>query len=459
MLGSLIPLPPLLVTPASHHQGLERLLDLPPLLLSLLCSLLLPLPQTLLVSAIATASLGPGLGLLALALIGGGNLLITAGLSESIVRLGADGEARTTLPAVAEFYLGPWGGRVATFAILTMWFTALVGGLLGFVDVMAGLTQTPQIPWLLGLGALVIALNRRRSLGFSAMLLLGILTFALLLGISLGLIPRLTPIETRGFWLPLASANPSSLPEWSSLLAISFYTYFGTSLLAPTASFVLPRDPSGRSLIRGSIAGSLGMVVVVMVWLSLVSRALPRESLQTMKGTVLVALGNTGGPLVPLLCAALAVTLSGFAAIRAGGVLGNQLRDLPLSRTSWGRLLMPAVPTLAGLLLILVWMHTGATNLTAALSVGGGMGIPVGCWIVPAMILRQARRLRPGPVPGSWPIAGHPLVTTALLTIGLLVLLMFGVLIWSWWPIKIFSVALALGLAIWILRFQAPCRA
>jgi hypothetical protein len=153
------------------------------------------------------------------------------------------------------------------------------------------------------------------------------------------------------------------------------------------------------------------------------------------------------------------MTLSGFAAIRAGGVLGNQLRDLPLSRTNWGQALMPAVPTLAGLLLILVWMQTGATNLTAALSVGGGMGIPVGCWIVPAMILRQARRLRPGPVPGSWPIAGHPLVTTALLSIGLLVLLMFGVLIWSWWPIKIFSVALALGLAIWILRFQPPCRA
>jgi hypothetical protein len=82
--------------------------------------------------------------------------------------------------------------------------------------------------------------------------------------------------------------------HWSSLLAISFYTYFGTSLLAPTASFVLPRDPSGRSLIRGSIAGSLGMIVEVMVWLSLVSRAVPRESLQTMKGTVLVALGNTG---------------------------------------------------------------------------------------------------------------------------------------------------------------------
>ena len=46
-------------TPAPGHQGLERLLDLPPFALSLLFSLLLPLPQTLLVSAIAAASLGP----------------------------------------------------------------------------------------------------------------------------------------------------------------------------------------------------------------------------------------------------------------------------------------------------------------------------------------------------------------------------------------------------------------
>ena len=35
-----------------------------------------------------------------------------------------------------------------------------------------------------------------------------------------------------------------------------------------TANFVLPRDPAGASLIRGSIAGSLGMIGVVMVWLA-----------------------------------------------------------------------------------------------------------------------------------------------------------------------------------------------
>ena len=95
-------------TPAPGHQGLERLLDLPPFALSLLFSLLLPLPQTLLVSAIAAASLGPGLGL-----IGAGNVLITAGLSESIVRLGDDARGRHSLPAVAQYYLGPIRNRVA----------------------------------------------------------------------------------------------------------------------------------------------------------------------------------------------------------------------------------------------------------------------------------------------------------------------------------------------------------
>ncbi len=118
-----------------------------------------------------------------------------------------------------------------------------------------------------------------------------------------------------------------------------------------------------------------------------------------------------------------------------------------------------ALPTVAGLLLILAWMQGGSTNLTQALSIGGGLGIPVGCWIVPALILRQARRPRPGAVPGSWPLAGHPVVTSILLTIGLLVLLMFGLLVWTWWPIKIFSVSLALGLAIWIQWFQPRCRA
>ena len=446
-------------TPALRHQGLERLLDLPPFALSLLFSLLLPLPQTLLVSAIAAASLGPGLGLISLGLIGAGNVLITAGLSESIVRLGDDARGRHTLPAVAQYYLGPMGNRVATFAILTMWFTALVGGLLGFVDVMAGLSHTPQIPWLLGLSVLIVALNSRRSLGFSVMLLLGIVTFLLLLGIGIGVVPGMAPFSLQEFWAPLAQINPWSLPPWSSLLAISFYTYFGSSLLAPAASFVLPRDPAGGSLIRGSIAGSLGMIAVVMVWLALVCRVVPRQSLEGMKGTVLVALGGSGSSVVALLCAALAITLSGFAAIRAGGMLGNQLRDLPLARTGWGKELLPALPTLAGLLLILAWMQGGSTNLTQALSIGGGLGIPVGCWIVPALILRQARQQRPGPVPGSWPLAGHPIVTSILLGIGLLVLLIFGLLVWTWWPIKIFTVGLALGLAIWILWFQPRCRA
>ena len=113
----------------------------------------------------------------------------------------------------------------------------------------------------------------------------------------------------------------------------------------------------------------------------------------------------------------------------------------------------------AGQLLILAWKQGGSTNLTQALSIGGGLGIPFGCWIMPALILRQAGRQRPGPVPGSWPLADHPIVTSTLLSIGLLVLLMFGLLVWTWWPIKIFTVGLALGLAIWILWFQPRCRA
>lgn len=443
--------------PAPHHQGLEQLLDLPPVVLSLLFSLLLPLPQTLLVSAIASASLGPGLGLIALGLIGAGNVLTTAGLSESIVRLGDEARGRTTLPAVADFYLGPTGCRVATFAILTMWFTALVGGMLGFIDVMAGLSHTSQVPWLLGLSVVIVALNARRSLGFSVMLLLGSLTFVLLLTISIGVIPRMAPFSLQDFWSPMSDVDPWSLPPWSSLLAVSLYSYFGPSFLAPAASFVLPRDPSGTSLIRGSIAGNLAMIMMVSLWLALVSQVLPRQSLQGATGTVLVALGATGSPAVTLLCLALAITLSGFAAIRAGGVLGNQLRDLPLAGAGWGKALLPALPTVAGLLLILGWMHSGSTNLTQTLSIGGGLGIPVGCWIVPALILRQARQQRPGPIPGSWPIAGHPIVTWSLITIGVLVLLMFGLLIWSWWLIKLFTVGLALGLVIWILWFQPRC--
>lgn len=445
---------PVTAPSALRHQGLERLLDLPTFVLSFFSSLLLPLPQTLLVSAIATAGLGPGVGLIALALIGGGNLLITAGLSESIVRLGPEARGCTTLPAVALYYLGPIGSRVATFAILTMWFTALVGGMLGFIDVMAGLSHTPQTPWLLGLSVVVVALNARRSLGFSVMMLLGIITFLLLLAIAIGVVPHMGSGGVHEFWTPLPLVNPWSLPPWSSLLAISFYTFFGASLLAPAASFVLPRDPGGSSFIRGSIAGALAMVAVVGGWLILVSQVVPRQILQSLKGTVLVALGGTGHPALALLCAALAITLSGFAAIRAGGVLGNQLRDLPLAHTVLGRQWLPAVPTLAALLLILGWMHTGTTNLTEALSVGGGLGIPVGCWIVPTLILRKARLKRPGPVPGSLALVGHPIVTAWLLSVGLLVLLMFGLLLWTWWPIKIFTVALALGLALWIFWLQ-----
>jgi hypothetical protein len=439
---------------ALRHQGLERLLDLPPFVLSLFSSLLLPLPQTLLVSAIATAGLGPGIGLVALALIGTGNLLITAGLSESIVRLGPEASGCTTLPAVALYYLGPTGSRVATFGILTMWFTALVGGMLGFIDVMAGLSNTPQIPWLLGLSVVIVGLNARRSLGFSVMMMLGIVTFLLLLAIAIGVLPHMAPWAQQEFWRPLPQVNPWALPPWSSLVAISFYTFFGVSLLAPSAIFVLPRDPSGATFIRGTIAGALAMMAVVIGWLILVSQVVPRQILQGLKGTVLVSLGGTGHPALALLCASLAITLSGFAAIRAGGVLGNQLRDLPLARTAWGRQLLPAVPTLAALLLILGWMDSGTTNLTAALSVGGGLGIPVGCWIVPTMILRQARLKRPGMITGSLGLVGHPIVTTSLLLIGLLVLLMFGLLLWTWWPIKIFTVALALGLAFWIFWLQ-----
>ena len=54
---------PVIDSPALRLPRLERLLEFPPFVLSLVCSLLLPLPQTLLMPAIAAASLGPGLAL------------------------------------------------------------------------------------------------------------------------------------------------------------------------------------------------------------------------------------------------------------------------------------------------------------------------------------------------------------------------------------------------------------
>lgn len=430
----------------SRRTGVERLLDLPPTLLALLSAFLLPLPQTLLVSAIATAALGPGLGLLALLLVGSGNVIVTAGLSAAIARLGADIGGKTTLPAVAGFYLGPIGRNVATFAILTMWFTALVGGLLGFVDVMAGLTQTDPIPWLVGLCIMVIVLNKRKSLGFSVMLMLSLVTFAILLVIIFSLLPLVSSRALRGH---VAGPELLSLPAWASVIAISFYTFFGASLLAPTAAFVLPRDASGQAFIRGSIAGSVGLIVLVMAWLGLVSSVLPRQELINMSGTVLVALGQKAGSFHSVMCASLAVALSGFSAIRAGGVLGNQLRDIPASRSAIGRLLLPALPTLAGVFLILSWMHLGQTNLTATLSVGGGLGIPIGCWIIPGMIIRQTQVSRQDKTSGLMRMVSHPMITTSLIIVGLCVLLVFGIFVWTWWPIKVFTTLLAIALAAW----------
>jgi hypothetical protein len=208
-------------------------------------------------------------------------------------------------------------------------------------------------------------------------------------------------------------------------------------MVSQVARSVLPRDPSGGALIRGSAAGFGIMTLILVVWVIAVSNAVAADVLASTSGTVLVPLAAEVGPAAQLLGAPIAICLLGLSSIRTADFLFNLARErLPAQGSGTrlgerGRLALSISPVLVtfGVAEWLLW--TGAASYARLISIAGVLTASLFAGIFPVLLLIASRRKGDLVPTAVYPVLGHPLVLGGVYVVFLGIVLLHGLVIWQ----------------------------
>lgn len=252
---------------------------------------------------IALAGIGPIPGIVLLGVLGLVNMVTIIAMAEAVARNGAIRYGYGFLSRMVEDYLGPNGARILWAGNVGWDVIGLLIFCLGFATTLAAVTSVPGVIW--GLGLLLIALMflRQESLNatVTTALAVGALNMLLLFLLSVLALTKLQPDYVTRMNVPLLHGQPLDV----AILGLIFGTILGAYAAHPSvgisAKFVLPRDPSGRSLIWGVAAAQVVAIVFYCVWVLAVNGAVAPEILAEETGTALIPLVDAVGPAASIL--------------------------------------------------------------------------------------------------------------------------------------------------------------
>ncbi len=284
---------------------------------------------------IALAGIGPIPGIVLLGILGLVNVLTIIAMAEAVARNGAIRYGQGFLSRMVEDYLGPGGARILWAGNVGWDVIGLLIFCLGFATTLAAVTPVPGVIW--GVGLLLIALMflRQESLNatVTTALAVGGINMVLLFLLSLLALTKLQPDYVTYVNVPLLQGQPLDV----AILGLIFGTILGAYAAHPSvgisAKFVLPRDPSGRSLIWGVAAAQVVAIVFYCVWVLAVNGAVAPEILAEETGTALIPLVDAVGPAAGILGSFYVVLAMTIGTVYCALRLFNLVRER-LPRTS-----------------------------------------------------------------------------------------------------------------------------
>lgn len=381
---------------------------------------------------IALAGVGPIPGLVLVIVLGLVNVITVASIAEAFTRTGSVRWGGAYLGRVVGQYLGSGAKTVLSVTLMAFAVVALLAYYVGFSSVLSAATGVPMPVWAAGLFLATFGFVWRGRLdaAIASALLVGAVNIAILLLLA-----------TLAFTdLDLDNLTYATVPGLGggafhpAVLALAFgvvlLAYFGHSSVANGARHVLSREPGGRSLVRGSVAGMATAVVLYSVWLLAVGGAVSATRLEGETGTSLEPLADVTGPAVLVAGAVFAVLAMGMAAVHFS--LGLHFQAVDLIRGT-GRLarIGAFVPLVVVFLTAELLLITGRESFTGSLGVVGTLAVPLIAGIIPVLLLASARR-RGDYVPdrpNRW-VGGLPL-SVAVYAMFLFALVAYATVIWT----------------------------
>lgn len=446
--------------------------QLPPFWQSCVLMLAMSFPQAALALSIAVVGVGPLVGIGLIVLFGLINMVTVAALAEAVVRNGAIRYGNAFLGRVAADYLGPGGSLVMTLAAGAFCFLGVIAAFVGLAKTLASFTPVPAIVWATALFAINLYRLARQSLKLS--LVMSLLLAATVIGLLLLLAGlAFTHFQVTNLTMSLATDTAATKGWWQpallqALLGVLLTAFYGHIFVSQVARVVLPREPSGRALIGGSVTAFAILTVIFVLWVLAVSGAVAPQGLASASGTVLIPLATALGPGAKLLGALIVVLLPGLASIRASDVLFNLVRErLPGLRQAqpsaqgWidaaqVRVCLCVSPLVVAFLLAAGMLLNGGGSFARIISLSGVMTVALFAGVLPVLLLVASRRKGDFAPSGALPWLSHPLVLGAVFVFFVGIILLHGLVIWqtAWER----GMALALVVGIGLLTAQVGRR-
>jgi len=399
--------------------------------------------------ALANVSLAWGLGLILF--FGLVNILTAAALAETVVRSGTARFGLGFLGQLAQEYLGKEVSALLTVVMIANNFLVLIIFFLGVGGTLADAVGGSTAFWIVPIFAVTLYFLSRRSLNTTIAVTLIIVWITLLM---LLLIPLVSlPFVQLTHFSDAATGSPFAPATLGLLIGILSSTFLSHFLVATYGPVVLPRDPSGKGWIQGTIGAMFFFTLIACGWLLVVKGVLPVATLLNTTGTVLQPLAARVGGVIHLLGSTLVILGMGLTTIQVA--LGQYYlieERLPArGSASWiGKLpdrirFWLAVSPMLAILGLSEWFAiTGSGSFAALLGILGALALPLIIGIIPPLLLMATRR-QGDFVPGFVPrLLGHPLLVVLLYLFFIGNIVVYGVYIWDAWPLRLFALGGAL---------------
>jgi hypothetical protein len=280
---------------------------------------------------VALAPLGPALALLATVAIGVLNILTIGLLSLAVSRRADSLPAQARLATLTGALLGRGPGALATVVVGVLLLGLVVVYGLGLSSSLAATVGWSAPGWAVCAMAVSIALvgfqlRRVLTTAGTAVTVANVLILAALLAL-VGANVDMDLLRSG----PSEPLEPASFTLVFGTLIGAFFGHTSVPTVAPAS---LRMDPSGRSLLVGSVAAMTAATVVNSGWVLVTLGSTPSASYATAGSTGIDLVSQVAGPLAGWLALAFVLLALGVAGMISAFVLGDlAIEQLPVPRS------------------------------------------------------------------------------------------------------------------------------
>jgi hypothetical protein len=306
--------------------SLSKTVDsLSPFWLTFALTVAFSLSQACLALPIGVAQIGPLPGVVVVVVIGTINMLTMACMAEACARSGDFRYGRAFIGRLMSDFLGNEASLIYSLITTVRSFLTQLAASIAIGLTLAAFTPVPAGFWITLLLAVELYYLSRKSLNVTAtaMVLLIAINVIVMLPIALLALSHVHAANLLQVSATFLRGEPFAPASLQLVLGVTIMLYFGHVYVIQCAKIVLPRDPSARSLIQGSVAGTAFLTLLFTIWVVAINGAVTPQELAGQAGTALMPLAERIGPSVRVLGSLLIVLLLGMACLRTSTVLFN----------------------------------------------------------------------------------------------------------------------------------------